>query len=215
MLEITLERTNKEADIDVTQEDVARVFQTLGIDIVSQVHGHQVQYKGRISVISVWMAAGVSLERFCKDVNIIVKEGVMTGIIRPAGKLEVKVTIVGLDFNTPDTFVIDYLNKFGHVVSKTVVYSKYDTGPFKGKYNGERRYEVDFSKASRQMGTYHIIDGSKVRIFYRGNKKSCARCHQMPDVCPGKSIAKDCDTDRIPLSTHMKKLWQEIVVIFK
>ena len=63
------------------------------------------------------MAAGINLEGFCKDVCIKVGAGIVTGMIRPAGKKDVTFTIVGLDFNTPDPFVIDYLNKFGTVLS--------------------------------------------------------------------------------------------------
>ena len=140
-------------------------------------------------------------------------ENVITGIIRPAGKKDVTVSVVGLDFNTPDTFVIDYLNKFGVVLSNAVIYARFDTGPFQGKYNGERKYQVDFSKASKQMGTYHIIDGSKVRVFYRGNKKTCGRCHKMASECTGFAIAKNCATGggkQVFLSEHMKKLWEEI-----
>ena len=95
------------------------------------------------------MAAGISLDRFCKDVGIRVTDDVITGIIRPAGKKDVTVSIVGLDFNTPDSFVTDYLSKFGTVLNITVVYSKFESGPFKGKYNGERKYQVDFSKAAK------------------------------------------------------------------
>ena len=94
----------------------------------------------------------------------------ITGMIRPAGRRDVTVTIVGLDFNTPDGLVIDYLNLFGSVISPTAVYSKFDSGPFKGKFNGDRKFQVDFSKSTRrQMGTYHLIDGNNVRIMYRGN----------------------------------------------
>ena len=105
---------------------------------------------------------------------------------------EFNVKIDGLDFNTPDSFVIDYLNKFGVVVSNTVVSTKYDVGPFKGKFNGERHYQVDFTKYSKQMGTYHIIDGSKVRVFYRGNTKTCGRCHKIASSCPGEAVARNC-----------------------
>ena len=35
------------------------------------------------------------------------------GVIRPAGRKEVTVSIKGLDFNTPDTFVFEYRGKFG------------------------------------------------------------------------------------------------------
>ena len=161
-----------EAEIEVEQEAVAKVCKTLGIDIHGQVQGFQVQHQGRTSIISIWMVAGVNLERFCKDINIKLSDGVMTSMIRPAGKKDVTVTVSGLDFNTPDSFMIDYLNKFGEVMSNTVIYSKIEKGPFAGKYNGDRKYQVDFSKASRCMGTYHLIDGNKIRVFYRGNKKS-------------------------------------------
>ena len=101
VLEITLEKTGSESETDnVDEEAIARVLKTLGIDIISQVQGHQVHYRGKISVISVWMNAGLSLDRFCKDVNISVTRGVITGMIRPAGKKYVMVTVNGLDFNT-------------------------------------------------------------------------------------------------------------------
>ena len=45
--------------------------------------------------------------------------------IRPAGRNDVTVTAVGLDFNTPDAIVRDYLNKFGSVIGDTTVYSKF------------------------------------------------------------------------------------------
>ena len=214
ILEITLEKTKNDAVIeDVVHEDIARILKTLGIDLVSQVQGSQVHYKGRFSIISIWMAPGVSLDKFCKDININVIPGVMTGVIRPAGKKDVTVRIDGLDFNTPDSFVIDYLNKFGMVLNNAVVYTKYSVGPFKGKFNGERRYQVDFTKSNRQMGTYHIIDGSKVRVFYRGNSKTCGHCHKVASSCPGEAVARNCKAGggiQVFLSDHMKEVWSEV-----
>ena len=47
VLEIFLDKTDKEADIfAVDAESKARVFKTLGIDIVGEVEGHQVMSKG-------------------------------------------------------------------------------------------------------------------------------------------------------------------------
>ena len=164
-------------------------------------------------MISVWLASGVNIERFCKDINIKVKDGVMTSSIRPAGRTEVKVTVVGLDFNTPDSFVMEYLAKFGTIHSNTVVYSTFDKGPFKGKYNGERIFEVDFSKSNKAMGTYHIIDGCKCRIIYRGNKRTCGRCHNSAPHCPGNAVARNCEEAggiKVSLKDHMKKLWEEV-----
>ena len=34
-------------------------------------------------------------------------------------------TVCGLDFNTPDTFVMSYLSKFGTVVNQKVIYDRY------------------------------------------------------------------------------------------
>ena len=63
------------------------------------------------------------------------------------------------------------------------------------------------------MGTYHLIDGCKVRVFYRGNRKTCGRCQKSSSDCPGEAIAKNCAAgggDRVFLSDHMKKLWEQI-----
>ena len=211
ILEIYLEKTHKEADIYmVNQDSIARVFKTLGIDIDNQVEGYQVQNKGQVSVISAWMKPGIGLERFCRDMNIKVTEGVMTGMIKPASRKEVTVTISGLDFNTPDTFIFEYLNKFGEVSNKVVIYSKFEEGAFKGKFNGERKYQVDFTKSNTNMGTFHLIDGCKVKVFFRGNIKTCGRCHKSSRDCPGQGIAKDCNSDRVMLSSHMKQLWDQI-----
>ena len=212
VLEITLEKNNKNNDVwfDLDPESTARLLQILGIDIKSQVQGCQVKQR----VLSVWMAEGISLDRFCKEESIKVNKDIRTRMIRPAGKVDVTVTIYGLDFNTPDTFVFEYLKKFGRVVKDEVIYARYPDGPLKGKYNGERRYQVDFSKSNQQdMGTYHIIDSSKVRIFYLGNKKTCGRCHNFANSCPGAGIAKECEGkngQRVALVEHMRKLWESI-----
>ena len=76
----------------------------------------------------------------------------MTGLIKPAGKKDVTVTVDGLDFNTPDTFFIDYLSKFGVVLSNAVVYTKSEPGPLKGKFNGGRKFQVRFLKIKQANG---------------------------------------------------------------
>ena len=213
VLEITLEKTDKTSEFDVDGEDVARVAKTLGIDVVSQTQGYQIQHRGKFSVISVWMLPGINLDKYCKDVNIRVTTNIMTGMIRPSGKADVTVSIVGIDFNTPDKFVFDYLSKFGVVVNQSVIYSKIETGAWKGKYSGERKYQMDFSKSPLSMGTYHLIDGCKVRVYYRGNKKTCGRCHKTAPDCPGDAIARDCGNNggaRVMLSDHMKDLWNKV-----
>ena len=46
-----------------------------------------------------------------------------------------------------------------------VVYARY-------KLNGDSEYPVEFSEATMKMGTFHSLDGMRVKIFYRGNKNT-------------------------------------------
>ena len=87
-----LKKTDKDGEFDVDGEDVARVAKTLGINILSQTQGYQLQYRGKFSVISVWMVPGINLDRFCKDINIRGTDNVMTGIIRPSDVLTMLLT---------------------------------------------------------------------------------------------------------------------------
>ena len=214
VLEITLEKKEKEAEMMLDQESVARLMRSIGMDVMTQVEGYQIQYNGRTSMISVWAAKGVNLEKFCKAEGINVTKDIMTGLIRPAGRRDVTVTVSGLDFNTPDSLVFEYIKKFGGViVNNSVIYAKFSEGPFKGKCNGERKYQVDFTGSTRSMGTYHYLDGARIRIFYRGNEKTCGRCHRTSRSCPGGGIARGCDQAggaRVHLTDHMKRVWEEI-----
>ena len=190
VLEITVEKIDSDAEIIISENSVVRVLKSIGMDIMSQVEGYQVQYNGRTSLISVWATEDLDLERFCKAEAIIIGKGIVKGQIRPATRRDVSLTVSGLDFNTPDSLIFEYIQKFGAtIVSNNVVYSKYNEGPFKGKYNGERKYSVNFTNGN--MGTYHFLDGAKIKIFYRGNIRTCGRCHSSSYYCPGKGIAKD------------------------
>ena len=76
-----------------------------------------------------------------------------------------------------------------------------------GKLNGNHSYMVELKKP---MGSYHIIDGVKVSVKYRGQSRTCARCHKFEAECSGNAIARNCKESRVLLSTHMKDHWQSI-----
>ena len=195
------------------QNCVARLLRSIGMNVQTQLKGYQIMY-GRAITLCVWCEPGVNLENFCRTENIQVTRGVWTKTIRPAGRKDVVVTVSGLDFNTPDTLIQGYIEKFdGKLVSKEVIYGKHGDGPLKGVFNGERKYNVEFSEKARPMGTYHFLDGAKVRIFYRGNSKTCARCHQVAGNCLGGGFAKDCQLNgghKVDLAEHMRFLWNDI-----
>ena len=86
-------------------------------------------------------------------------------------------------------------------------------GHLRAKTNGDRRYQVDFSGTRKHMGTFHLIDNSKVKVFYQGNMKTCGRCHKPASICIGSGIARNCEIgggDRVKLIDHMRSLWNEI-----
>ena len=67
ILEISLEKSNRQSlSQDLSSESIANVFKSLGIDIVTQLEGYQIQNKGFNSAISVWFKEGVNIEKFCK-----------------------------------------------------------------------------------------------------------------------------------------------------
>ena len=214
VLEIVLEKTDSDAEVEIDQNCITRIMRSLGMDLESQVEGCQVQFNGRSHVVSIWAAKGINLEKYCKIEGINVCKGVRTGSIRPAGRKDVTVTVTGLNWQTPDSLLFEYIRKFGgEIISSNVIYGKFTDGPLKGKYNGDRKYQVDFSNCIKPMGTYHFLDGTKVRISYRGNARTCGRCHGDTNNCKGKGIARDCESaggERVSLHDHMRSLWSEI-----
>ena len=213
VLEIEIEKLDKDNDMVLDQTCVARLLRSVGMNAQTQLKGYQVLY-GRAVTLSVWCVPGVDLEKFCRAETIQVTRGVWTKNIRPAGRRDVIVTVSGLDFNTPDSLVQGYLEKFGgNLVSQEVIYARHGDGPLKGAFNGERKYNIEFPDTARPMGTFHFLDGAKVKIFYRGNTKTCGRCHKVAAICQGCGYAKDCERSggqRVDLAQHMRPLWQEI-----
>ena len=155
----------------------------------------------------------VNIIRFLhKNEAYVLKERVETTMILPAGKKEVSVLVTGLHPNTKDQAVVRYLAAHGKVsqtdhVVHHVFPGKPGTSLLAGKLNGNRSYMVDITK---HMGSFHIIDGEKVSVKYRGQIRSCARCHQQETNCPGKGVARDCTSERVLLSTHMQEHWKDV-----
>ena len=214
VLDIDVEKNDVKDEMFLNQDVVAKLLKNIGMDIEGEVEGYQVTYGGRSGKIAVLCKAGINLERFCRQESYEVCKGVTTKNIRPSGRRDVTVTVSGLDFNTPDTLVQEYIAKFGGVlVSSSVIYAKHGEGPFKGKLNGDRKYQVDMTSTQTQMGTYHYLDGERVRVYYRGNSKTCGRCHLTAQQCIGGGIARECQTEGGPrkdLIQHMRELWLEI-----
>ena len=130
-----------------------------------------------------------------------------------------KLRTVGLYFNTPDSLMVAYLENFGiKVSSQNSHMDSFKEGPWRGKLNGERVYQAEVHSQKCPMGSYHLMDGARVKVIYPGNTRTCARCHSPPNQCPGNGIARQCEaqgTDRVSLSLHLKQLWERLLNINK
>ena len=164
VLEINLD-VDVGVKLKLETKDVARTLSKIGIDAKSQMEGFQI-CPGNSRKIFVWLKDECDILRFCRDDSYKVTDGVKTALIKPMDKNEVSVLVKGLNFNTPDTLVKEYLNKHGKVISEKVIYEVESDGDFKGLKNGNRKYLVDFSNG-RNTGSFHIIDGANVQIFYQ------------------------------------------------
>ena len=196
------------------EEDCARMMRKLGLDQRPGIHVESVQIcpNGR-GVILITLKKDIQIERFCcHDVLEVTQSGIRAVHVKPAGKREVVVTMKGIHPNTRDDGVIDYLSKFGKVVTTKVIHGMFGDGPLKGLRNGDRSYKVEI-KATINLGTYHVIDGQKVTARYPGQQQTCARCFGTPRDCPGKGMARRCEAERGPkieFTDYILKLWESI-----
>ena len=165
VLEINIEKEENEIEVVLDQNVVAKLTKSLKMDVSSEMEGYQTKFTKYGAIISVWCRQGVNLEKFCRNEKIQVTNGVYTGNIYPAGRKDVSVKVSGLNWNTPDSLVIEYIKKFGgQLVSDEVIYETFTDGPLCGKKTGDRKYQVIFSGI--QMGTFHFLDGERVKFFY-------------------------------------------------
>ena len=121
--------------------------------------------------------------------------------------------------NTPKSLVHEYIQKFGgKVLNKNVIYGKFTDGPFSGKYTGERKYQVNFTDVKRHMGIYHFLDGARIGVYYRGNIKTCGRCHSSAYHCPGGALAGVCEEkggEMITLICGQKSIFHQLLLNYQ
>ena len=213
VLEVVLEKDQR-GSFTVSETECVNMMCKLGLDTRPGVHveGVQICPQGR-GVIYITLKKQVEVSRFCKyEVIEVTRSGTRAVLAKPAGKREVVVTARGIHPNTLDEVVVDYLGKFGSVVTKKVVYGVYTEGPLKGIKNGDRSYKMEV-KPGNNLGSYHAIDGHKVTLRYPGQQQTCARCHQTPQNCKGRGVARRCEAEggkKVDFIDHILDLWKII-----
>ena len=213
VLEVVLEKDQR-GSFTVSETECVNMMCKLGLDPRPGVHveGVQICPQGR-GVIYITLKKQVDVSRFCKyEVIEVTRSGTRAVLAKPAGKREVVVTARGIHPNTGDEVVVDYLGKFGSVVTKKVVYGVYSEGPLKGIKNGDRSYKMEV-KPGNNLGSYHAIDGHKVTLRYPGQQQTCARCHKIPQNCKGRGVARRCEAEggiKVEFIDHILDLWKRI-----
>ena len=136
VLEVTLDKDEAGA-FNVSQIDCAKMMRKIGL--VGGVGGNleevQICPNGR-GVILFTLKKEAQIGNFCThDVLEITASGIRATNFKPAGKREVVVNLKNIHPNTMDEGVMEYLNKFGKIVTKKVIYGVYGEGPLCGLRN--------------------------------------------------------------------------------
>ena len=213
ILEVVLDKDTKGA-FNVSESDCAKLMQKLGLDLRAgvEVEGVQLCPNGR-GIILITLKDHVKIDNYCRyDVLEVTHSGIRTSIIKPAGKRETVLKLKGVHPNTRDTVVLNYLAKFGKISNPRVQYGIFHEGPLKGMKNGDRLYKLEINMGEN-IGSYHIIDGNRVSIFYAGQQHTCGRCHKTSDYCKGGAIARKCEAHggiKVDFKDYIRELWDRI-----
>ena len=154
VLEVILEKDAK-GSFQVSEIDCAKFLVKIGLDIKPgvQIDGVQICPGGR-GVIFITLKDTVDINNFTRyDVIDITTSGIRAIMVKPAGRREVVISVKGLHPNTSDSTVFKYLEKFGKIVSKRVIYSVFHSGPLAGMKNGDRNFKIELKPGSN-IGSY-------------------------------------------------------------
>ena len=203
---------NRERYFD--SELCGRLCVLLGITPQGDTLGFQTRMERGLVVVEVWLKSHILAEKYTSETICELCPGFTIMGVNPAIVKEVSLLISGLPFNVSDDEVRDYVQKFGgKITTPTPQLCTFRDGPWKGQYNGDRRYRVDFSGQKRPMGSFHILGGTRVKVVYTGNTSTCGRCQGYPTECPGGGIAGRCRENggqMVPLGSHMRQVLQEL-----
>ena len=213
ILEVVLEKDLRGAFV-VSELECARLMKRIGLDQLPGGHleGVQICPNGR-GVIYITLKENIKLEKFCRyDIIAVTESGIRATMIKPALKKEVVINIKGLHPNTRDSTVLEYLSKFGKVVTTKVVHRTYNEGPLEGIKNGDRAFKMEV-RSGENIGSFHFLDGQKITLRYSGQQQTCGRCHEVPHKCKGKGVAKRCEAEggeKVEFTDYILALWKRI-----
>ena len=152
VINVILEKLRSE-QYNFGDELVGEICKVIGVNVGTQTMGYQVHFTPREITLSVVLRPEIGAERFCSQEVKHVRDGLRIVAVKPDNLRVVKLRIVGLYFNTPDSLVIEYLENFGiKVTSQTSSMDTFKEGPWRGQLNGERVYQAEVHSHKCPMG---------------------------------------------------------------
>ena len=127
-------------------------------------------------------------------------------------KQEKIVKLSWLPSDVPDEAIIEVLEMFGKVTrppmdAKFVI--KDNASQFakrlRNVFSNDKTVEMLIES---NIPSYIKIQDRKVKVWYRGQEFTCARCFQSYHQCPGRAVAKTCQSKNPSLKVEFNDYWQ-------
>ena len=115
----------------------------------------------------------------------------ITGVKYVGKQREILITIVGLDSDTCDEAVLNYVDQFIETSSRKVMKHFHREKELMGIYNGKRTILARKIRNMDLVGSYHQIEDQCVRIFFNG-VKSCGYCFLSESTCAKNANFDEC-----------------------
>ena len=153
-------KENLESEKFISNATSASVCDQLEIPITTAFDGFQIMQNGDSVRISLIRKPDIPLDRFLIPRRTTPVAGWQINDLGIMGKCKKKLTVIGLEWTTPDSTVEEYLSKYGiELVPKTAKRGRHREEPWAGLWNNERYYVVDLEHNTASIKTYHSIGG--------------------------------------------------------
>ena len=107
-------------------------------------------------------------------------------------KPKILLTIVGLDYQTPDEQVLDYLNSITEPSGDKIRRQVYKEAGLQGIHTGKRTILTHRIKCPELFGSYQRMAEQNVCVFYHGVEKSCGWWYLTEEKCEQKARIESC-----------------------
>ena len=212
ILDIVLERRDKDVPFKLNKTELSKLlFKKMKLDPKSILKLDTSSF----AVIHIELKDNVNPDDFVGLPSFDIRDGLRVKYYRPHHRKESLVTLSWLDLETPDDLIIHVLSHFGEVKSnmKWKNFSEEECdGDLEKLLNniatGERQIWMELK---HNLPSYAVIDNRRVKIYYPGQHRTCARCQETAIECKGNANAKLCEENG-GLKVNLADVWKSTLL---